>query len=89
MYAAIVMRHVLASVADIVDDREKEHEREHLRTLWMLADFVPICFIFIDLEGPSVSTIFFSFLRSPIFHALECSRPQRISSGTIFVSLSR
>lgn len=67
MYTATVMRDLLASVADIVDDREKEHEREHLRTLWMLADFVPICFVSIDLEGPFVSTIFFSFCHSPSF----------------------
>lgn len=46
------MRHFLADAAAIFDKREKENECEHLLTLWMLADFLPVCFVSIDLEGP-------------------------------------
>lgn len=51
------MRHHLADAVTIFDRREKENEREHLRTLWMLADYLPICFVSIDVEGaPGVIT---------------------------------
>lgn len=51
------MRHHLEDAATIFDRREKENERELLRTLWMLADFLPICFVSIDIEGaPKVIT---------------------------------
>lgn len=46
------MRHYLEDAAAIFDRREKENERELLCTLWMLADFLPICFVSIDIEGP-------------------------------------
>lgn len=51
------MRHPLATISNIIDAREEESQREHLRTLWMLADFLPVLFVSIDLEGPFVSTI--------------------------------
>lgn len=51
------MRHHLADAAAIYDRREKENECELLRTLWMLADFLTICFVSIDVGGgPGVIT---------------------------------
>lgn len=51
------MHHHLADAAAIFNRREKVNERELLHTLWMLADFLPIFFVSIDVEGgPGVIT---------------------------------
>lgn len=47
------MRRVTDLSEDIYDRRNLEHERELLLTVWELADHKKICFISIDLEGPT------------------------------------
>lgn len=47
------MRRVTDLPEDIYDRRSLEHERELLLALWELSDQKKICFIAIDLEGPT------------------------------------
>lgn len=47
------MRRVTDLSEDIYDNRNLEHERELLLALWELSDHRKICFISIDLEGPT------------------------------------
>ncbi|KAJ0119683.1 hypothetical protein J7T55_013886 [Diaporthe amygdali] len=46
------MQYFLADGASIFERGEKESLRHHLRMLWHGADYFPVCFISIDLEGP-------------------------------------